>query len=274
MNLQEVLRNIVVQGTMLEVDTSFYQGIMSDEERLSSDDADLVSRIFSRIVRMCEVGKMDPWNVDIASFAEVLRGMLDERFRDFAQAGYVMLSAWHLLFRKSQMVLERARIVEEEAPDQFMEIGEVEIPDLGLPYFDLEPVSVAKPLELKPPVRHSETRRIMVLDILMAIRNAAEVQRTAFKSEKEEVLITPAQIENILGELHAEEPEKEIEELLNRILAINVPQFYMEEIWGEGIEQKTFLVYSMFLARGKKILLEQDYDFGPILVRVKPVNGI
>ncbi len=266
MKAEEIMKSVIVQGTMMEVDTSFYENLLSDSDKLASDDTDLFSRIVTRIVRMCENGKMDPWNVDITSFAEALRGMLDENFTDFAQAGYVMLSAWHLLFRKSETVLFKASsMLESETDDVPLELTETSIPDPAELYLNVGPVF--HPLEISSPVRHSETRKIMVLDVLVALKNAVTVQRSSYRREKEEIVITPAQVEQIVSELHSEEPEKEIEALLLKIMSRGAESFYMEEIWGDGDERRTFMVYSMFLAKRKQITLEQEFDFGPVLIR-------
>ncbi len=273
---KDLLKNIIVQGTMMEVETEFYEHLVTESEKVSVGETDLLSRIASRLVSMCERGIMDPWNVDISSFARVLREILDEKFTDFAGAGYLMLSAWHLLYRKSEIMLRRAspEIAKEVLLPDLEEGFGFDVNVFNQENTDLEmPTQENDDVGIIPPMRHSETRKITLLDLLVALRKASSVSVKPFTGQKDEIVITPAQMEKIVEELHSEEPEKEIEALRQRIMANTARHFLMEETWGEGEERKAFLAYSMFLCRRKLITLDQKVDFGPIVVRVEKADA-
>lgn len=266
MSHEEILKSIVVQGTVIDADTSEYRKIILSGDKEGQDP---FIRTVNLIVKMCEDGEMDPWNVSIRSIAAVVQKMISENSRNFSQAGLVMMNAWHLLFVKTENLIGEMSTVREQFPDSMQEQL---FPDFefgssddtvqsGIP----APVENVETAPLEPLVRH-ERSKIMLVEILEAIRNAYLSQKK-IKSFQEIPKVT-GDMSSILSEMHPEQPEMEIEQIWLRILSNENEMMRMESIWGDvDFERKKFLVYSMFLGRQKKITMSQESAGGDIWIQ-------
>ncbi len=260
MEADQILRDIVVQGTLLDYNTDVYASIMQ-KTRDSREFTDPFAKLVASTFKLCAEGVIDPWNVDLRGFSRVFTSIIDESFDRFGMAGYLISQAWHILLEKTEMsVLKRQQ---PEVPDSYVE---EELPDEPENSF-LE--YAPRSLELKEPVKHREKRPVMLVELL-------EAMRVAVRKERKRVSITPQEkeeydanaMEDIIFELHAEEPEKEIDNTYEKILAQYSDQFYIEEVWGSSVEERwSFLIYCLFLMREKRIILKQDEFFGKIVIQ-------
>ena len=257
---EEILKSIVVQGTVLEADTSEYRKIILSEQ---SDFRDPFSKVVFTVVKMCEAGEMDPWDVSIDAITKLIKSFIQDRLRDFSQAGFLMMSAWHLLFVKTENLIGSMSSDTNETDGSAEILEEVADPAVMSSFEASALIHERDPVE--PIVRHERTK-IMVMEVLEAIRNAYQSRKII---EKPKVAIQiEKDIDSILSEIHPEQPDLEIEETWKRIVQAGSDLMRMESIWGSiDLERKKFLIYSTFLGRQKKIMMKQE-GMGDIWIRI------
>lgn len=253
MNQADVLQSIVVQGTLLESDTKYYVELLG-QETVAVEYKDPVEKTVASVFKMCLEGSIDPWDIDLKAFVKIFSGMVDDNFKDFGAAGYLIYQAWKILNEKSRNSLER-RLVFEDEEDMFEEGAELD-------QF-MEPYE----LTVREPVKHQEKRKVYLVELLDAMRDAYRVvPRSAIKKEILQVEQIDPTIEEIVSGMHAEEPEAEIQTVYEILLHKGVNGL-MEDIWGTSdLSRASFFVYCMFLMRERKIRLSQDVPYGVISI--------
>ncbi|MEM0156582.1 MAG: hypothetical protein QXN26_00765 [Thermoplasmataceae archaeon] len=259
MNQDEIVKSIVVQGTLLESDTAYYQELLSDQG--VREYTNPVEKAIASIFRMCLDGSIDPWDIDLRSFTKIFSDVVTDDFRDFGTAGLIMYQAWRILSRKTEDSIERRLQPEQPAYDE----GDMD---------EVLPVRLNDPVEISfsPPVRHQEKRKVFLVELLDAMREAyASGNRgrkpVAMRDQAEEA----HDIEEIVSNLHAEEPESEIlrvGEIINSDSRSEIP---LEQIWDTPeFTRPSFFVYCGFLMRERKLKLSQTEPFGPVIIE-KPL---
>ncbi len=260
MDADAILRDIVVQGTLLDYNTDVYASIL---QRMDStrDFREPFAKLVAATFTMCQEGAIDPWNVDIKGFSKVFLSIIDESFDRFGMAGYLIGQAWHILYEKTEESVSKRK-----KPDPLdAEIDETAFEDIDISYFSQGPETGT--IELKEPVRHKERRQVMLVELLEAIRVAAKKEERRARPKAEPEPQDESAMEEIIFELHSEEPEKEIEDTYRKILSQLEETFFLEEVWGSDVESRwAFLVYCLFLMRDRRIILRQDGAFGKISI--------
>lgn len=260
MDTDRILKDIVVQGTLLDFNTDIYASIL---EKMNSarDFTDPFAKLVASTFKMCDEGMLDPWNVDIKGFSRVFLSIIDDSFDKFGMAGYLIGQAWHILYEKTE-----ESVIKRRKPDPLdLEIDSTAFDDLDISYFVQGPETGT--LELKEPVRHREKRQVMLVELLEAIRVAAKKEEKRSRQRIVPEENDEAAMEELIFELHAEEPEREIEETYRKILAQMENIFYIEDVWGADLESRwAFLVYCLFLMRDRRIILRQEGNFGRITI--------
>lgn len=255
MENEEVLKSIIVQGTLLDSDTTMYTDILQ-EINTKKDYNDPVSKAISTAFNLCSEGVIDPWDIDIGAFTKIFSSMIDEDFDEFGLAGYLISQAWHILLEKSEKSVQ-SRISEENDEDPVTEEITVEFGEEVAPNF----------VNLYEPVKHTEKRQVFLVELLDAMKVAYKKTQKKRPEAAQKNKVQLSIMEDIIFELHAEEPEKEIEEVLRKIMSMERSVFSIEEVWGYTIEDHaSFLVYCLFLVREKKIRLRQDAPYKDIYV--------
>ncbi len=259
MNQDEIVKSIVVQGTLLESDTAYYQEMLSEQG--VREYTNPVEKAIASIFRMCLDGSIDPWDIDLRSFTKIFSDVVTEDFRDFGTAGLIMYQAWRILSRKTEESIERRLQPEQPA----YEDGEM---DEDLPLHLNDPVEI----NFSPPVRHQEKRKVFLVELLDAMR---EAYSSGNRGRKPMVMRDQAEaahdIDEIVSNLHAEEPESEIlrvGEIINSDSRSEIP---LEQIWDTPeFTRPSFFVYCGFLMRERKLKLSQAEPFGPVIIE-KPL---
>lgn len=253
MNQSDIMQSIVVQGTLLESDTRYYVELLG-QEHPGVEYKDPVERTVASVFRMCLEGNIDPWNIDLRAFVRIFSEMVDENFRDFGAAGYLIYQAWKILNEKSRNSLERRLVFDEEVTEE-EENDYVE--------------EFREPIELtvKEPVKHQETRKVFLVELLDAMRDAYKI--TGSSHARKQILKVEqfsTTIEEIVSEMHTEEPEKEIERVYEILLQNGITGF-VEELWDVSeLDRRAFFVYCMFLMREKRVKFSQEIPYGVIRI--------
>lgn len=251
MNQSDILQSIMVQGTLLESDTKYYVELLG-QETVTVEYKDPVEKTVASVFRMCLEGSIDPWDIDLRAFVKIFSGMVDENFRDFGAAGYLIYQAWKILNEKSRNSLERRLVFDEE--EDFGEGTEIE-------HF-FEPIE----LTVKEPVKHQEKRKVFLVELLDAMRDAYKVSPRKSKKEILQVEHIDPTIDEIVSGMHAEEPEEEIQRVYELLLSHGI-NGTMDELWHTSdLSRASFFVYCMFLMREKKIRLAQEVPYGVITI--------
>ena len=74
MNQDEIVRSIVVQGSILDSDTSYYQDLLSSSG--TREYTNPVEKAIVSIFNMCLEGSIDPWDIDLRSFTRIFFGLV------------------------------------------------------------------------------------------------------------------------------------------------------------------------------------------------------
>lgn len=265
MQVEDIIKSVAVQGSLLDLDTDLYQNIISESRRSAVPQDDVLSRIISNIVRLCESGAVDPWYIDINGISRILSSMIDENFSDFAQAGYLMWQAWHILFKKSEKLISDAdwkRTVESEEVDFSADTLDPVYTDVEITGINGSPV-----IGVREPVQHRERRRILMVELLEAIRKAYYFKRD--RKDPVQIVEAPREIDidGIVNNLNAEEPEREIEKLRADIMSLNLERFSFRELtFASNMDPPAIFLYLMFLARNHIVKLSQESAYGEIWI--------
>lgn len=257
METGQILKDIVVQGTLMDYDTDVYKSVM-ERMKDNSEFPDPFARLVSVTFQLCREGSIDPWNVDLQAFTRIFRSIIDDSFDRFGMAGYLISQAWKILLEKTEYsVMKRQPPEEPQSEDNFME------DEMAYSRAQLE----VPPLDLAEPVKHTEKRPVMLVELLETMRTAMKKDpRRSRKREQVEVHDISA-MEDIIFELNQEEPEREIDETYSRILSQFSDTFYMEDLWGQSVEDRwSFFVYCLFLMRDRRIVIKQEDPYGPIVI--------
>ncbi len=254
MNQEDIMNSIIVQGTILETDTKFYIDILENEGTIVEYN-NPVERTIASLFRMCMDGKIDPWNIDLRSFTRIFSEIVDADFRDFGAAGFLIYEAWKILRQKSEISIEKRTVQEEDFIDDdqiFDSYGEL-----------AEPIE----LEIREPVRHKENRKVFLVELLSAMKEAYKHERS-YSKKTHQINDVTVSFDEIVESLHAEEPDREIEKVYEHIMSYESQSLMLESVWKDlEIGPASFFVYCMFLAREKKIALEQESPFSNIVIR-------
>ena len=251
MRIDEILQSITVQGTLLDLDTGLYRRILAKEEKHRAPNEFVW--VVTEVVNKCESGQMDPWDIDLIALTKLFANSMNEASPNFSLAGRFIAESWKFLFEKSRDLLTRQDDIQEET-----EIETAEDVIAGMEAL----------VQVKPRIYHQEKRKILLLEVLESMRSL--YQRPTYTKQVQNIKdeIPESSIEEIIVELNAEEPEVEKMKIL-QIMADFGSSMLMDEVWGfsKG-EQSSFFQYSLFLAKEKRIALQQNEPYGQIRIDV------
>ena len=265
MDNYDILKSIVTQGTLLDSDVEIYKDILEDMDH-GVEYSDPFYRSVARIFEMCKEGLVDPWSVNITAFSAIFESLINEGFSDFGTAGYVLTLAWHVLMEKSEISVKKRIVTDIDTlePEEHDNSVSTEIDSADQTAFNNFRDAI---LPLDMPVRPDHKSKVLLVELLEYVKTAYRKRETAVKTDKPEGKISLSVMEDIVNELHAEEPEKEIKELYEKIKSVPGTEFYLDTYFsGSKLESFVSLIYCLFLCREKKIWLSQDGHYMPVLV--------
>lgn len=246
--LVELKKTIIVQASTLGVNTEFYE------------DLDLVdpkdeTKTIIEIMEKCISQEIDPWKVDVVNFVMIVSALTAENLMSIGEAGYIILRSWGIVNIQARDLMDIFNGSNEENPD-FQ--GDFDDQEMDHDDFNGEFVS------LKMPVKHHETRKVMLVELIEVMRKTERVRsRIRVTKSIEDAL----EVEDIYEVLNGGEPEREIEELLSRLIHLLENGVFMEEIWGSDTDErvKTF-IHCLFLRSRGDITLQQEVPYGRIWI--------
>ncbi len=254
MIVEDILKNIAVQGSLLDLDTEVYASIIRNRQIGQGAD-DNLSVYISKVIDFCEDGSLDPWGIDITSLISLFNRLTGNEIENFSMAGHFVVQAWHILYEKSRKAIEDNSAPEEFEDEYVDEIGQ------------REPQEFRSAI-IRQRIEHHESRNLMLVEVLEAIRLSLKASPRRQLQKVAESQGEFVDLDSVIQEINAEEPEREILDTMRRILEYAGIEIPLEEIWGRTKEEKApFFSYCLFLAKEGYIGLEQEKPFSSITIR-------
>ena len=260
-----VIEHLTYHKALLDsdIDMDYYITLVRDMENgihlIAKNPVDKAVAILFELV-MGE--KINPWKIDLVKFGKIyMERIKNEREIDFIIAGKIIYMAWNILMRKSEQVLDKATIEEDE---EVIETDFESFDDL-----DLEPQDIyynAPEIKLKEPVRREETRPVSLFDLIEAIHEVrAEIEKKKIKKKIREKFKF-----NLEEKVHREDMEEEIREVWGRLCEVQGDEIALTLLYDGTREDFTTIFLSLlFLEKFGKVELQQYVPYEDIYIRIK-----
>jgi segregation and condensation protein A len=230
---------------------------------------DPMERNLQLVFELVMSSDFDPWDIDLARFTDMYMRKLANSEVNFIVAGKLVFMAWSILKLQSEEVLRS----HEEKPELFCadwdfdaleQICPPEENDAGIE------ADVPESIDLCEAVRHQALRPVSLVELLDALDQAnqeAAAQEARLRLREQQRLAD----QHFDGRSHAEDLEKDVEEVWRRIVKCGQGPITIEDLCVGGREDRiTVFISLLFLARDCKIALWQDdLPFGQIFMEMK-----
>ncbi len=210
----------------------------------------------------------DPWDVDLVSFTDMYMKRMKQSEVNFIVAGKLVFMAWSILKMQSEEVLSRS----DDKRELFCSDWDF---DCLEEFYDHDQrcsvvSDIPECVDLTEAVRHQAERPVSLMELLDALEEAREDARRQEERAlaRERMKLDPSKFD---AKNHAEDLEKDVEMVWNRILKCGPGPVSIEDLCQGGVEDKvTVFVSLLFLARNSKISLWQDQmPFGQVFLEIK-----
>ncbi len=240
---------------------------IENEEREYAFESDPGIRAIMAAFRLVMEEKFDPMNIDLVRFTKLyIEKLKNEHILDFISAGIIVEQAWEILFRKSQVILDRVMNTNTDYYDLWEPV-EFNQPEDFYDEIDYGEFFVENP-PLTEPVRRMEERPVTIVELMSALDEALKESQKRKKEMQERRESEKYRID-IMERVHKESIEEEIEEIWNRIKEME-DEFYKGEIEdGTKDDSIKVLMALLFMELENRVSMEQDIPFGPIRVFVR-----
>lgn len=251
---EEILKGIIVQGSLLDTDIDQYVAILEDHgtgKRFSDPFENMIASVFD----ICIDGDIDPWSIDIRWFTKMFASLIDTNFRDFFIAGYLINSAWKILSIKSDRSITKWT-------------SEPDLPEEDISDFQDPTSEFVDSLEIKEPVVKSVKRKVFLVELLDAMKESFEYGNRRRLRSAASIVQDNYDIEKLFDKLHPEEPEKESARVFDIIMSFGHDEILLDDLLPHiDYSFQALFIYCLFLAKDKKIDLYQERAFAPIYIR-------
>lgn len=251
--LTELKKTLITQATVLGLNYTYYENIdLEDEEN--------ESRKIIEIMEKCVTQNIDPWKVNVIDFARIIGELVDKNLVSLPEAGYIIYRSWGIVYLQSEELLRTFQKMEETGSDMVVE----EFPENPLDYNMMEREEMEK-LKISMPIHHHEPRKVMLVELIEVMKQTERVREKIKRNPEVQQI---KDVEGILSALNMDEPEKELERVMNNIFSKSSPEFFMESVWGDDRESRMkFFIYCMFIQRNGLIDMKQEVSYDRIWIR-------
>ncbi|MGP6206981.1 hypothetical protein ACNF42_02960 [Cuniculiplasma sp. SKW3] len=251
--LSELKKTLITQATVLGLNYTYYENI--DLEGEEND-----SRKIIEIMEKCVTQNIDPWKVNVIDFARIVGELVDKNLVSLPEAGYIIYRSWGIVYLQSEELLKAFQKIEESGSDTIVE----EFPENPLDYNMMEREEMEK-LKISMPIHHHEPRKVMLVELIEVMKQTERIREKIKRNPEVQQI---KDVEGILSALNMDEPEKELERVMNNIFSRSSPEFFMESIWGDDRESRMkFFIYCMFIQRNGLIDMKQEVSYDRIWIR-------
>ncbi len=259
-----VIEHLMFHKALLgnEIDMDYYIELAKEmEEGIHVIVKDPVEKAITIIFELVMNEKINPWKIDLEKFVNIyMERVKKENDIDFIIAGKIVYMAWDILRRKSEQVLDKIS-VEEEQEDFFgmdMDING---------FYSFEQEEFGEVPELVEPVRREESSPVSLFDLISAMN---EVKRELEKKKKKKKIREKFKF-NLEEKVHKEDLEEEILETWERLSEVNGDEVALSVLY-DGTREDFIKVFIslLFLEKFGKIELEQYVPYeGEIYIKIK-----
>ncbi|MEM0448938.1 MAG: segregation/condensation protein A [Methanomassiliicoccales archaeon] len=210
----------------------------------------------------------DPWDVDLVSFTDLYLQRMRDSEINFIVAGKLVFMAWSILKMQSEEVLA----ANEEKSDIFCSEWDFDTLEecFSCDGSDRILEDVPESIDLCEAVRHQQQRPVSLVELLDAFEAARqEAEWREQRARMREAMRAAEQ--KFDPKSHAEDLERDVEEVWKRILKCGAGPVALEDLFIGGKEDRiTVFVSLLFLARNGKIAIWQDdLPYGQIFLEIK-----
>ncbi len=253
LEIAELKKTLITQATVLGLNYEYYENIDLAGEREES------LKIIE-IMESCVTQNIDPWKVNVVDFARIIGGLVTKNLVSLPEAGYIIYRSWGIVYLQSEELIRNFQKVrdqiDEEATEQLLE---------GTEDFGLSENPEMEAIRISIPVHHHEPRKVMLVELLEVMK---QTERMREKIKRTPEVHNPKDVQQILSALNMDEPEKELEKVMNNIFSRSSPEFFMESVWGDDREARMkFFIYCMFIQRSGFIDMKQDVPYDRIWIK-------
>ncbi|MGC8610660.1 MAG: segregation/condensation protein A [Thermoplasmata archaeon] len=240
---------------------------IENEEKEYAFESDPGIRAIMAAFKLVIEENFDPMNIDLVRFTKLyLEKLKNEHILDFISAGILIELAWEILFKKSQVLLDRVMGTNTDYYDLWEPV-DFKQPEDFYDEFDYGEF-LADNIPISEPIRRNEERPVTIVELINALDEALKESENRKKKIENKKQLEKYKID-IMERVHKESIEEEIEDIWNRIKEMD-DEFYKGEI-EDGTKEDSIkvLMALLFLELENKVSMEQEIPFGPIRVTVK-----
>ena len=216
---------------------------------------------------------LDPWNLDLAKFAQLYLKQARERGVDLVTAGRIILMAWTVLKLQSDEIAERATFVEEEAAWDWDDMPDWDFSDEEMDYTARVQAMPQAPIDEK--IRHKGDRRVTLMELIGAfeeVHHEAEERKTLQQTKLNARLSLKRKMRGrVGGMMHKEDLDAEIAETWHRILEYpSTPIPFSELVEPDRPDVVQTFNALLFLIKQQRVTATQeDFPTGEIWITPK-----
>jgi segregation and condensation protein A len=229
---------------------------------------DPVDRSMKLVFDLVLKNDFDPWDIDLVSFTDLYLKRMKDSEVNFIVAGKLVFMAWSILKMQSEEVLAAS----QDQQQMFCSDWDFDVLDdcfVEGPASRVE-MDVPESIDLCEAIRHQQQRPVSLVELLDAFEDARE--EADLREERQRLRDAQAAAEQRFDpKNHAEDLEKDVEEVWIRIMRCGNGPVPIDDIFKGGKEDRVTVFISMlFLARNGKISLWQDdLPYGQIFLEIK-----
>jgi len=229
---------------------------------------DPVDRSMQLVFDLVLNNNFDPWDIDLVSFTDLYLRRMKNSEVNFIVAGKLVFMAWSILKLQSEEVLAAS----QDQQQMFCSDWDFDVIDdcfVEGPASQVQ-VDVPESIDLCEAIRHQQQRPVSLIELLDAFDDAREEAELREQRQRMRDAISAAE-QKFDPKNHAEDLEKDVEEVWTRIMRCGNGPVPIDDIFGGGKEDRvTVFISLLFLARNGKISLWQDdLPYGQIFLEIK-----
>ncbi len=274
----EVVRHLLWHKAMIDDDddgsriNEFISMVEGSEEGEHVSIRDDFHRDIAIAFELVTQEHLDPWNLDLAKFAELYLKEARERGVDLVTAGRIILMAWTVLKLQSDEVVDRATVVEEEAWD-WDDMPDWDFSDEEMDYTERIRMAPKAPIDEK--IRHKGDRRVTLMELIGAfeeVHEEAEIRKVEQQSKLNARLSLKRKMRGkVGGMMHKEDLDAEIAETWYRIMehpSAPIPFSDLVEKDAMDIVQ-TFNALLFLIKQQRVTATQEEFPYGEIYITPK-----
>ena len=249
-----IMKELLFQKSLLSEDAKKYAEIdkyMDIAQSIPEADhqsmKDPVEKSIAIVIELIMNNQLDPGAIEILNFSRLyMERIKSEPYVNFIVAGRLIFMAWNVLRLESETMLSRLMAYREEARDVDPNFFYV---------FDDDPEYYVGDFELEPAVRSNFTREVSIMDLLDAFSQAqAEIAEHLRRAS----LPIQAPDRKFEDNAHKEDPEKEINAVLEKLYAFGPGPVPFSDLAQGRDDTVTVFLSMLFLARLGRVRIWQE----------------